>query len=946
MRMLRTGIGLLAWGLALPALAEVVTDGTVGPRVHLSGPEFAIGADLGTQAGPNLFHSFEKFSLANGERATFSGAGDIHNIISRVTGGIRSDIDGTIRSTIPGADFYFINPKGVVFGPNARLDVQGSFHVSTADELRFADGAKFSARTPSSSFTVAAPEAFGFLDRYRGALRVRDSRLKVRPGRAISLVGGDVAIAGGSADPDHPTIGASRGTITVAAVGPGEGQFGIRSGRLEAPDLGAITITDGAFLDTTGNGGGLIRIRGGRVVVQGGSAIFSNNDGGRDAPPGNGVDVDARILRVRGGSFLTADVTGERGGRGGTVSVRADRLEISGGSRLKADTFGDGDAGGVAVEAGRLLIDGNGAPTGITSDSQLFFTSDGQVMTAAGRAGEITVRAGQLQIRNAGVISSTTVGSAAAGPVTVEADRLLIDSGGSRSLTGVASDAGALSNIGLLLAPGQGSAGPVSVTADRIVLGGSATIHSQVIGDGPSGAVTIHARHITMSDFSSIRSEATSALLLNGQAVVSNADTTGVTITADTLQMSGSSQISSSVAGDGTAGPIVVRSSSIDMEGDEGNLATGILSEAAARTAGDVIISLSNGNAGKVTVIADDISIRNAARISTNVVGDGQAGDVMVHTGRLEIKNEHHLREDTGVVSDASNTLLHNIVVASSDGTAGLVTIVADRVEVGAFGEISSVTVGAGDSGTVEVRAPTIIVRDRGQISTSAAGTGRAGTVIVRAADRLLLDGGTIRTDSASAGGGQIRLEVGEVIDLRSSGITTSVIGGDDPTAGNITIDPKILIIDGGTIQANAPVGFGGLLRIDADNTVVPGGDFQALLDRGDISATGGDPTRNGTIVVNAPEVDLSGGFVVLQGAFLDTAPLRARCGARRDIGASSFTGVGQGGLPPSPDGPLPSTHFGLAVGDAKGQAGFEPTGEAGSGSNSAGLAPPCRPWN
>ena len=54
-------------------------------------------------------------------------------MISKVTGGARSDIDGTIRSTIPGADFYFINPPGILFGPNASLDLQGSFHVSTAD---------------------------------------------------------------------------------------------------------------------------------------------------------------------------------------------------------------------------------------------------------------------------------------------------------------------------------------------------------------------------------------------------------------------------------------------------------------------------------------------------------------------------------------------------------------------------------------------------------------------------------------------------------------------------------------------------------------------------------------------------------------------------------------------------------------------------------------------
>jgi filamentous hemagglutinin family protein len=114
-------------GPTCQAIAGVTTDGTVGPRVQLGGPDFQIGAELGRRAGGNLFHSFERFSIGTGERATFSGPDDIRNVISRVTGGARSDIDGTLASTIPGADLYFLNPVGVLFGPNARLDVQGSF---------------------------------------------------------------------------------------------------------------------------------------------------------------------------------------------------------------------------------------------------------------------------------------------------------------------------------------------------------------------------------------------------------------------------------------------------------------------------------------------------------------------------------------------------------------------------------------------------------------------------------------------------------------------------------------------------------------------------------------------------------------------------------------------------------------------------------------------------
>src|SRR3954447_26162444 len=161
---------LLAAG---PVQAQIVTDGTVGPKVSLSGGEIKIGADLGSQRGGNLFHSFEKFGIATGQSATFTGPGDIKNVISRVTGGEVSNIDGKLRSTVGQADLYFLNPAGVMFGPNAKLNVPGSFHVSTAHELRFADGARFSAVDKTGSgLTVAPPEAFGFLDNTTIALSI------------------------------------------------------------------------------------------------------------------------------------------------------------------------------------------------------------------------------------------------------------------------------------------------------------------------------------------------------------------------------------------------------------------------------------------------------------------------------------------------------------------------------------------------------------------------------------------------------------------------------------------------------------------------------------------------------------------------------------------------------------------------------------------------------
>jgi filamentous hemagglutinin family protein len=139
-------------------------DGTLGTTVTQSGNVYNITGGTRPGNGPNLFHSFDRFSVGTNDTASFSGPTGIANILSRVTGGQQSIIDGQLQSTIPGANLYLLNPSGVLFGPNASLDVSGSFHVSTADSLRFADGATFSAHmSEKSTLTIAPPAAFGFL---------------------------------------------------------------------------------------------------------------------------------------------------------------------------------------------------------------------------------------------------------------------------------------------------------------------------------------------------------------------------------------------------------------------------------------------------------------------------------------------------------------------------------------------------------------------------------------------------------------------------------------------------------------------------------------------------------------------------------------------------------------------------------------------------------------
>lgn len=184
-RQLLVAIFLLQASTALAASSISATTGTgnLGTTVTQAGTTFDITG--GTRNGTNLFHSFGLFSVGAGDTANFLNNTNqpTTNILGRVTGGQVSNISGTIKTTGFGkASLYLMNPAGWVFGPTASLNVGGSFHVSTADYLKFADGAKFHADLSKQSTLTSAPvSAFGFLSQNPGGISTQSSASSDRP---------------------------------------------------------------------------------------------------------------------------------------------------------------------------------------------------------------------------------------------------------------------------------------------------------------------------------------------------------------------------------------------------------------------------------------------------------------------------------------------------------------------------------------------------------------------------------------------------------------------------------------------------------------------------------------------------------------------------------------------------------------------------------------------
>jgi large exoprotein involved in heme utilization and adhesion len=117
-------------------------------------------------------------------------------------------------------------------------------------------------------------------------------------------------------------------------------------------------------------------------------------------------------------------------------------------------------------------------------------------------------------------------------------------------------------------------------------------------------------------------------------------------------------------------------------------------------------------------------------------------------------------------------------------------------------------------------------------------------------------------------------------------------------------MNPRLMVLDGSRIEANALHGAGGNITIRADQLI--------RTPDSKITASG---RVAGNIAIAAPNTDVAGSLVVLPGTLFDTSSeLREACAARGGRPASSLSPGGRGGLPPDPGTPLAASPFGQSL--------------------------------
>ena len=601
-------IALLLLLYAVHSQAEVVLDGTLGSTVALEGPHFDINAELGQQYGGNLFHSFKWFNLNKEETATFSGPQGIENIITRITGGEHSIIDGQLISNIPQANLYLLNPDGFIFGPNVELDLQGSLYISTANKIHLGDAGTFETRHLQNSLLLSAPpSAFGFLDK-PAPIEIKGSQLATRDHQTLSILGGEIHINSGH-------LIATSGRINLAAITKANHLKSTSTGlELDAnAQLGKIVLENNSSIDVGKLGAGDIYIHGGQFFLDS-SSIIANTEIDKSV-----IGIDVNELHMNDADI---DSRAFGPGQGGQINISvARKTTLEGGSKIQSSSMSSdpqaGDAGNIFLTSQELHMNdanidsrtfgpGQGGQINISVAEKITLEGGSNIQTTsmssapqAGDAGNIFLTSQYLELLNSN-INTVTLGPGHGGNITLEVAHYL-------NLIGSADFPAAIaaSSIPKIERINAGDAGRIFIRARNLSLTNTASIDNSSTGTGQGGSIILDIR--------------------------------------DNLCLNNTASISADSLGLGNAGNIYVNTTTLSM--DRGTISTATDNA----DGGNIIINVHTrflmnnsllsatvqggiGNGGNLAIGSPRFFSLTDSKVIANASG-GQGGNILIITG-------------------------------------------------------------------------------------------------------------------------------------------------------------------------------------------------------------------------------------------------------------------------------------------------------------------------
>ncbi|NES97306.1 MAG: filamentous hemagglutinin N-terminal domain-containing protein, partial [Desertifilum sp. SIO1I2] len=593
-----------------------------------NGTQFNIQGGKLSGNGANLFHSFEQFGLSEGQIANFLSSPQIQNILGRVIGGDASLINGLIQVSGGNSNLFLINPAGILFGLNARLDVPAAFTATTATAIGFGDNTWLNAFGDNQWSTLGGtPNAFQFNLPHPGSI-VNLGHLAVPPGQNLSLVGGSVINLG--------TLETPGGKVTLAAV-PGEQVLRVsQEGHLLSLDLplsetNLNPLSLPGLLTASGlNHADSIQVNDrGQVVLSQSGVIL---------PHETGVAIASGSLNVSGATGGEVNILGDKVGLvsaninasgangGGTILIGGDykgqgtlpnatRTFVSRDSTLNADAVTTGDGGLVVVWAddttqflGNItarggLEAGNGGFVEVSGKETLNFQGTADTSAPNGYVGTLLLDPATLRIIDRGVFEFPEAGTQ--DPTLTAAGSILAGDPdiGENTISWIAiNDLGAAANV-VLEATGD-------IVIEDITGVNPPTANNAVFLQLATGSL-----QITSTEGSIVFEDINDRIVTEGGAITLQAP--GGNITAGILDTAGAQNF--------TAGNVTVEA------------------------AGDIAVNEIRTGGGDVSLIAGDRIVTGTIDASGGIIGAGGIG------GQVELQAPNEI--SPGDIITTNNTV-------------------------------------------------------------------------------------------------------------------------------------------------------------------------------------------------------------------------------------------------------------------------------------------------
>jgi filamentous hemagglutinin family protein len=906
--------------IAGPVSAQVVPDRTLPVNSSVTAGCVVCEINAGTTRGTNLFHSFSSFSVPTNGSAYFNNAPQIRTIFTRVTGSQISNIDGLLRSN-GSASLFLMNPNGIVFGPNASLNLGGSFLGTTANAIGFGQRETFSASNPDAPpLLTINPSALIFNSGNRGRIVNRSVTdlgmtapdgidlygLQVKTGKGFALIGGDVRMVGGgiNAPGGRVELGGIVAPGTIA-VSPGlDGfQFQFPSG----VDRSNVVLSDESLINVASEGGGTVLINARDVEISDNSSIRGGLETGAigDRPAGE-LKVNATgQLRMNQSSSIKSLLNPRSSGTGGNILIQADSLDMSSGAQIaNINALAQGITGNIAINIANIVrLDGTDQaevlPTGITSSAAL----------TIGNSGKIDITAGSIFVtRGANLSSSSVITLGNAGEITLNArDRVVFD--GVSNSGALRSGATSQSLLGI------GNSGKIRInTGSLSILNGGQLNSSKLSVLGDSGDIEINARDsvlVSGISASGLPSFITTSL---GESSIGKAG--NIEIKTGSMSVTNGAALVLQTAGNGDGGNVSIDARNQVFIGngkDEKSTRTFITT-----SVGEGGI----GNGGTIAIRGDSILIQNGGVLGSLSIGQGNGGNIILNansTVQLDngsLLSSSFFKGDSGDISISANrdilltggTLLYTS--AFGQGSAGRIDLSSKNTIT--LDEGSSIS-----SGFFSLKNLTDFIEANGFSTQDLPASffnlviGNANDIKLTARSLRLDRGSFIATTTTFGNGGNVDLQIDDLLLLRQgSSISTSAgsllpgfeQGGD---GGNINVNiPNGFVVavasENSDISANAFSGRGG--RVNVTTQGLYGIQFRPrVTPLSDITASSTFGV-SGIVTLNSLGLDPSNSLVQLPVGLVDpTNKIDRRCSPKAPQRSSSFTITGTGGIPASP---------------------------------------------